>query len=506
MKSFLQTPDEVYQELFVDMHASGIWPDGKVIADALPKVAPAIILQTYRAQKNTKDFDLQAFVSKNFDLPVSATQQFQSDTKRPPAAHIEALWDVLTRAADQAQPGGSLIPLPHPYIVPGGRFNEIYYWDSYFTMLGLQVSGRIDLIENMVNNFSYLIDNVGFIPNGNRTYFLGRSQPPFYALMVALLAEARQEEQILVRYLPQLKREYAFWMDGARRVSPATPTWQRVVRLPDGAILNRYWDRYHTPRAEMYATDVECAQHTPTRDPAQLYLDLRAACESGWDFSSRWLYDDQNLGTIRTTTIVPIDLNVLLYNLEMTIAKAYHIQGDMQSFTMYHHLAEARKETILQYCWNEATGFFHDYDLERHAPTDVLSLAGVFPLFAGIALPSQAARVAIVLESTFLCPGGVVTTLRHTGQQWDAPNGWAPLQWITIQGLRRYGFQELAEVIKNRWVALNEKVYYVTGKMLEKYNVEDLDLPSGGGEYPVQDGFGWTNGVLLRLLSERGEK
>ena len=143
-----------------------------------------------------------------------------------------------------------------------------------------------------------------------------------------------------------------------------------------------------------------------------------------------------------------------------------------------------------------------DYDFKKEASTPVLSLAGLFPLFFEMAEKGQAASVAEIVASDFLKPGGVVSTLNETGQQWDAPNGWAPLQWVTIQGLRNYGHAELAGTIKDRWVALNIKVYKNTGKMVEKYNVQDLSLEAGGGEYPVQDGFGWTNGVLLRLLQE----
>ena len=143
-----------------------------------------------------------------------------------------------------------------------------------------------------------------------------------------------------------------------------------------------------------------------------------------------------------------------------------------------------------------------DYDLKKNQHTAVPNLAAVYPLFFKIADAKQAAAVAKRIEKDFLKAGGLISTLNHTGQQWDAPNGWSPLQWMTIQGLRNYGQDKLANTIAERWVALANKVYKKTGKILEKYNVEDLSLEAGGGEYPVQDGFGWTNGVLLRLLKE----
>ena len=492
-------PDEVFQELFTDQHRSGIWPDGKTISDMTPLFPPEVILAKYRGEKDDSRFDLKAFTEAHFDIPTSKTSGFKSDPTRPVAEHINILWDWLKREADEAQPGSSLIPLPYPYIVPGGRFNEIYYWDSYFTMLGLQVSGRVEIIENMVKNFAYLIDQFGFIPNGNRTYFLGRSQPPFFSLMVSLLAEGKGEK-VFGDYFLQLLNEYEFWMHGREAIfNKKIHQAERVVLVNDSYLFNRYYDSFHTPRAEMYATDLECAEEAG-RDPEQLYLDLRAACESGWDFSARWLKDPNDLTTIHTTEIIPVDLNCLLFHLETTMAKALTIKGETEDATYMQRCADRRKEAILNCLWSEENGFFMDYDFIKKQHTDVFSLAGIFTLFFKIATPGQAESCANIIEEKLLRPGGVVSTPIHSGQQWDAPNGWAPLQWMTIKGLINYGFDDLADEIKNRWVELNTKVFRNTGKLLEKYNVENIDLPTGGGEYPVQDGFGWTNGVLLRLL------
>jgi alpha,alpha-trehalase len=208
------------------------------------------------------------------------------------------------------------------------------------------------------------------------------------------------------------------------------------------------------------------------------------------------------LNTIRTTWIIPVDLNTLLYNLEMTIAKGHQINKNQSKFQEYQALAEARNKAIQKYCWDAQAGYFVDYDWVKGTPTGVLSLAGMFPLFYQLATPAQAASAAEVVEKNFLKPGGLVCTANLNGQQWDAPNGWAPLQWVSIQGLRHYEQDKLAETIKSRWIKLNVKTYKATGKMVEKYNVSDITLKAGGGEYPVQDGFGWTNGVLRGLLGE----
>jgi len=493
-----KTPDVIFEELFRDLHESGLWEDGKIISDALPKAPPKEILAAYREQNKTTGFDLRQFFDTYFEISAARNTTFVSDTNRPVEEHIELLWDVLTRETELSVEGSSLIPLPHPYIVPGGRFNEIYYWDSYFTMQGLQVSRRIDLIENMVNNFSWLIDQIGFIPNGNRTYFMGRSQPPFYSLMVQLLVEEKGK-QILVNYLPFLLKEYQFWMNREEQSDSGQSAYRRTVDLGEGKLLNRYYDHFQRPREEMYSDDKEaCA--ASGREATSFYLDIRAACESGWDFSARWFEDDQDIGTIRTTQILPVDLNCLLVHLEETIAKAYQADGQSQESAIFTQRAAQRKQLIHQFFWNPDRRFFHDYNFHEQQQTDKYTLAAMFPLFFKIATPEQAAACAKVIEERFLKAGGLINTTIHSGQQWDAPNGWAPLQWISIQGLRNYGFTQLADTIRQRWVSLNTQVYQQTGKLMEKYNTEDLSLLSGGGEYPVQDGFGWTNGILLRLI------
>jgi alpha,alpha-trehalase len=361
----------------------------------------------------------------------------------------------------------------------------------------------------MVDNFSYLIDRYGFIPNGNRTYYLSRSQPPFYAEMVEILAESKGDS-IYRKYLKFLEKEYKFWMFGADKLNVTNPAFRRVVRLPDGEILNRYWDDKDTPRPESYREDIKTAEEAVSKIPGlkkeDVFRNLRAGAESGWDFSSRWLKkDDSNefqLSTIHTTEIIPVDLNTLLYNLESKISKAYAISGNPEKSEIYKLKSESRKKAILKYCWSEDDAFFMDYDFQKKQSTQVISLAGAYPLFFEIADDAQAKAVAEKIQSSFLKPGGLVSTPYNTGQQWDAPNGWAPLQWITIQGLRNYGQDSLASNIKDKWLKLNQRVYQQTYKMLEKYNVEDLSKESGGGEYPTQDGFGWTNGVYQKLSKE----
>jgi alpha,alpha-trehalase len=471
--------------LYEAVQGSGILADSKTFVDAIPKSAPQEILAAFHKASDQADFSLEAFLSQYFELPSTPDTGYDS-AQRPIQEHLQQLWPVLTRQPDAA--GGTLIPLPYPYVAPGGRFREIYYWDSYFTMLGLKVSGRQDLIEQMVENFAYLIDLLGFIPNGNRSYYLGRSQPPFFALMVELLA-AEKGTHILTKYRSQLEKEYAFWMQG---------TDQRAVTLPDGSILNRYWDAFDTPRPEAFVEDTEVA-HRASIPATELYRHIRAAAESGWDFSSRWFKDPQDMATIHTTDLIPVDLNCLLLQLERTLFAAAEIEGDQAQMAVFGEKIAARQQAIQTYCWSEGEGFYFDYDTVLGDHTERFTLAAMFPLFFKIADEEQAESIAAMIDTLFLHPGGVATTLVHTGQQWDAPNGWAPLQWITYQGLLNYGHNTLAETIRANWTALNEKTYAETGKMMEKYNVVDIHTRAGGGEYPNQDGFGWTNGVYLAM-------
>jgi len=493
------SPEEQFSELFKAVQIKGLFPDSKTFPDCIPVLAPELIMEAYHAEKDLPDFDLMAFVLQNFKLPAEPGTNFTSDPELPVTDHINKLWPILTRPA--VNDFSSRIHLPHPYVVPGGRFREIYYWDSYFTMLGLQESGEYELIEQMVDNFTFLIYTVGHIPNGNRSYYRTRSQPPYYALMLKLLSEIKGDS-VWRTYGPALKKEYDFWMDGADKLTPENTCYRRVVFLPDGSILNRYYDDCPDPRPESYIEDVATSRFSP-QSPEELYRHIRAGAESGWDFSSRWFADGQTMETIHTCDLIPVDLNCLLYNMEFTLAGIAEMEGNTEQSEYYRHKAMNRKKAIQKYCWSSKQHFYMDYDFKTHHHTSALSLAAVYPLYFHIALPNQATCVAEKLEKDFLKPGGLVITLNHTHEQWDAPNGWAALQWLAIEGLRHYGYRGLANRIKDRWVQLNIRIYKATGKLVEKYNVEEPEAEAGGGEYALQDGFGWTNGVLLKLLCEK---
>jgi len=498
------SPAERYAELFVAVQHSTVFADSKTFPDCIPRLPPDQILANYRAQRDTPGFSLAGFVGANFSLETVHASHYLSDPASSLLDHIAGLWPVLTREPKEHPPFCSLLPLPNPYVVPGGRFGELYYWDSYFTMLGLAGSGRHDLLRAMADNFAYLIDTYGHVPNGTRTYYLSRSQPPVFALMTELFAaHGIHASGAAPDYLPQLRREHAFWMDGAETLPPGC-AHRRVVRTADGAVLNRYWDDYAHPREEAYAEDTETAQRA-TRPCHVVFRDLRAAAESGWDFSSRWLDDPADLATIRTTALLPVDLNALLWHAETRIAALSEAAGSQADTTRYQALADARKAAIDATMWDEASGAYFDYDWHRGARRTRLNAATAMPLFVGLAEPARAERVAATIAARLLEPGGIATSEDDSGQQWDRPNGWAPLQWVAVQGLRRYGCMTLADDIASRWLHTVADLYARECKLVEKYRLqrEGSQVVGGdGGEYPLQDGFGWTNGVVGAMLRE----
>ncbi len=490
------SPDILLGPLFNDVQSAKLFPDQKTFADAVPKSDPLMILADYRMQKSQTSFDLRHFVEMNFALPQAG------ETYVPPKGqtlrqHIDGLWPVLTRTSETAEKWSSLLPLPKPYVVPGGRFREVYYWDSYFTMLGLAESGHWDKVADMVANFAWEIDTWGHIPNGNRSYYLSRSQPPFFSLMVELLA--KHDSDALKTYLPQMEKEHAYWMDGADSLQPGDAN-KRVVKLRDGTLLNRYWDDNDTPRPESWLDDVTTAKKNPNRPATEIYRDLRSAAASGWDFSSRWMDNPQQLGTIRTTSIVPVDLNALMYKMEKLIAEGSKAAGDTAKSNQYDTEANARQKAIEKYLWNDKEGWYADYDLKSHKVRNQLTAAALFPLYVNVASHERATKMAAATQSRLLKPGGITTTTINSGQQWDAPNGWAPLQWVAVEGLQNYGQEKVAMDVTWRFLSNVQHTYDKEKKLVEKYDITSTGTGGGGGEYPLQDGFGWTNGVTLKML------
>lgn len=496
------TPADRYQELFIAVQTEKVFEDSKTFVDCVPRRHPEQIMEAYRTSFFKPGFDLTAFVHEHFTEEEVPPHCFESDPDRPLAKHIDALWPILTRHPKEHPALASLMPLPHDYVVPGGRFSELYYWDSFFTMLGFHGGNHDDLLHAMADNFAYILDTIGHIPNGNRTYYLSRSQPPVFALMVELFeGEGIRKAS---DYLPQLRKEYAFWMDGAEVLRPGE-CHRRCVCLEDGVWLNRYWDDRDSPREESYREDVHTAQQTD-RPAHEVYRDLRAGAESGWDYSSRWLGTYNDLSTIRTTSILPVDLNCLLYKLETMIARLGEAKGEKLTAEDFYERAKKRRVAMDKYFWNDDEGAYFDYDWRKQEQRENLTAATVVPLFVQCASDQQAHKVAEVVEKRLLAERGIATTeVTDSGQQWDKPNGWAPLHWMAVEGLNNYHHKELATKIRRRWLKVVADIYACEAKLVEKYVLRDTTEHATGGEYPLQDGFGWTNGVTFRFLQEDPE-
>lgn len=493
-----QPPDVLYGQLFDAVQRAKIFPDQKTFADAVAKREPTAIIASWTKQHSQKGFDLKAFVLANFTLP-NEREAYQPKANQPLRAHIDELWPVLTQQAKASGHYDSLLPLPHSYVVPGGRFREVYYWDSYFTMLGLAESGQWDKVRDMVANFGYELDHYGLIPNGNRSYYLSRTQPPFFSMMVDLLAK-HDGDKIYQQYLPQLQKEYDYWMVGSGELKNGEANL-RVVKMTNGALLNRYWDARNEPRTESWMQDIETAEQVAPQERALMYRNLRSAAASGWDFSSRWFADGKQLSTIQTTDLVPVDLNSLLYHLELVLAKSYRVDHQFRQSERYAWAASLRKTAINRYLWNDQQGWYSDYNWRKGKLRDQLTAATLFPLFLKVATNYYAERTSQAVKKQLLRPGGIVTTTRSTGQQWDAPNGWAPLQWVAVEGLMNYRKKQLSRQVGLSFLANVQATYDAKHKLVEKYVVDGKTLGGGaGGEYPLQDGFGWTNGVTLKLL------
>ena len=431
-----------------------------------------------------------------------------------------------------------LLYLPHPYVVPGGRFNEMYGWDSYFIQVGLLRDGELQLARDMVENFVYEIQHYGTILNANRTYFLSRSQPPFLTRMILGVYDQTHDIAWLKTTVPAIDRYYGYWTDGGRNsqsdvgrvLRPASepalesrPTYFDGHAIPDLG-LSRYFDRGAGPAPEVLADEKDeqgrthydrareyYRTHDVTDYDESLYYDSRrdrltdlfykgdrSMRESGFDPSSRF-------GALNVDIIhyAPVCLNTLLYVMEDDAARIMETLGDASAASVWRSRAASRRDLINQLTWDEAAGLYYDYNIRTRQRRHYDFATTFYPLWAGIASQAQAARVRANLER-FEAPGGLLTSTEVTGNQWDAPFGWAPLQMIAVAGLRRYGFDEDANRIAAKFVSLVSKEFEEHGTIVEKYDVRrresDVAADIKFGYSANQIGFGWTNAVVLDLL------
>jgi alpha,alpha-trehalase len=454
------------------------------------------------------------YLPRDEDLP-RVRRQLQQEM---PAAEFQKL-DLRLLPQDLGalrEPG--LLYLPRPYVVPGGRFNEMYGWDSYFIQLGLLRDGKIDLARDMADNFLYEIREYGRILNANRTYYLSRSQPPFLTQMVLGVYRKTHDRQWLAAALPAIEKYYRFWTTDPH-LTPETG-------------LSRYYDLGDGPAPEVLSSEKDAEGRThyelvkeyykthqvPDYDVGEYYdarRDMltmlfykgdRSMRESGFDPSDR--FGKFNIDVIHYN---PVCLNSLLYLMEKQAAEIERILGRASNAAAWDERAKHRAERINRLLWDEQAGLYFDYEFVhkhlRHYPFATT----FFPLWAGIATPQQAAAVARNLP-LFEKPGGLQTSTNVSGNQWDAPFAWAPLQLIAAEGLRRYGYTAEADRISREFLSMVLEQYRQHGIIVEKYDAvrRSMDVSSGirFGYSSNEAGFGWTNAAYTALLDElpQGER
>ncbi|CAN0840876.1 TRE1 [Linum grandiflorum] len=434
------------------------------------------------------------------------------------ALEVHSLWKNLSRkVSDEVRETPdlhTLLPLPGPVVIPGSRFREVYYWDSYWVIRGLMASKMYDTAKSIVTNLIYLLDTYGHVLNGARSYYTNRSQPPLLSAMVSEIYNRTGDVKFAMKALPALIKEHEFWTSG-----------QHNITIHDGKTakhsLSRYYAMWNTPRPESATIDRDSAANISNAcEKQKFYREVASTAESGWDFSTRWMRNTSDFTTLSTTSILPVDLNTYLLKLELDIAMLAKVTGKSTIARSFSKASEARKQALKSVFWNAKKGQWFDYWLNRegfssHAwkvsnQNQNAFASNFVPLWID-QFHSDAVLVEQVLKSFqksgLIRATGIATSLTNSGQQWDFPNGWAPLQHLIVEGLARSGSKKakaLAEEIAVRWINSNYIVYTRTGAMHEKLDVQACGEFGGGGEYVPQTGFGWTNGVVLAFLEEFG--
>jgi alpha,alpha-trehalase len=405
-----------------------------------------------------------------------------------------------------------LLYLPHPYVVPGGRFNEMYGWDSYFIQVGLDRDGENRMAKNMADNFLYEVKYYGRVLNANRTYYMSRSQPPFLAQMVMIVYRKSKDKQYLQDALPLIEKNYELWATEPH-LTPENGL-ARYFDLGDGPapeVLSAERDadgRTHYDLVKAYfkthqISDYDVSQYydrTTDQLTPLFYKGDRSMRESGFDPSNR--FGPFNIDIIHYD---PVCLNSLLYMQEIQIAEILQILGQPNEAETWKTKAAHRAEQVNRLMWDDKDGLYYDYDFVHRRVRKYPFLTTFYPLWAGFATKEQAARVQKNL-GMFEQVGGLQTSTYVSGNQWDSPFGWAPLQWIAVEGLRRYGYKDDAERISMKFLSLVHRDFLQHGYLVEKYDVvhgsSNVASQIHFGYSANQAGFGWTNAAFTALYDE----
>ncbi|XP_074098180.1 trehalase [Cotesia typhae] len=515
-------------ELLKTVQLAGVFPDSKTFVDLYQLHDPSVTLTNFEKLMSAtggkpNKTQISKFVTENFHRSIDVLPWTPPDWQSTPAIlkriqdpkfrgwanHLNNVWLNLSRQMSPdiiARPERfSSIPLENGFIVPGGRFQEIYYWDSYWVLEGLLLSGMKETAKGIILNFISMVNRFGFVPNGARVYYLMRSQPPLLIPMVEKYLEATGDIKFLSDNLLTLEKEFAFFI---------REKTVEVTKNNKTHIMARYVVNSDGPRPESYREDYTEAQFFDSNERRKtFYEDMKAGAESGWDFSSRWFIPNGpgtgNLSDISTRNIIPVDLNAFLQRNARLLSQFNQLLGNEVKARKYKDIASDFQNAIDDVLWNEELGIWLDYDMKNKQPRKFFYPTNLAPLYTNSFDRKNASTYArraveyLHAEGIDSFMGGTPSTLIHTGEQWDWPNAWPPLQSIIVQGLRNTGAEPalgLAKDLAIRWLRANYLGFQETGMMYEKYSAIDPGKYGGGGEYEVQAGFGWTNGVVFEFL------
>lgn len=525
-------PSEIYCQgnLLHTVQMASIYPDSKTFVDMKMKKSPNETVSSFhdfmvdKKDSPTKQ-ELQLWVESMFEKPGAEFEEWIPDDwvdspaflqhikdaeLREFAKRLNSIWHQLGRKmiADVAinPEQYSIIHVDHPVIVPGGRFREFYYWDSYWIVRGLLLSQMDKTTRGMLENFLSIVERFGFIPNGGRIYYSMRSQPPLLCGMIKSYVDATKNTEFAMNSVETLEKEFQHFMNNY------------VVEV-NGHQLAAYGFKSAGPRPESYREDVISAEvFEKEADKQDFYQELKAAAESGMDFSSRWFIKDGtnagNLTDLKCRSIIAVELNAILYWNALIISEFYALKNNLQKKSEYEAKADDIKKAVNAVLWNDKEGAWLDYDLINKKHRTYFTPTNLSPLWTGCYDKDDASlpkKILAYIERLKLdsFPGGVPNTLAHTNEQWDFPNVWPPMQHMLIMGLdgmNNADAKNLAFKWAQRWVRGNYIAYNETKAMFEKYNAEELGGHGGGGEYEVQTGFGWSNGAVMDLMDKYGDR
>jgi len=392
----------------------------------------------------------------------------------------------------------SLLDLERPFFIPGGRFREFYYWDSYWILEGLLVSKMYKSAENIVRNFIHIINTYGYIPNGTRKYYLNRSQPPMFPMMLLKILDVNDgmlNDLVFNEGLKAAVKEYEFFEK------------YKSVKLKgkDGNshLLNYYHVKTDFPRPESLKEDIQTylEQHSLTEN--QIYGNLKSAAESGWDFSSRWFKKQNDIGTVQASSQITVDLNAIIYRNEEILEKLFERKKDIKNQKKYNEKKNARKTAINNVLWNVKDNSWNDYNMKTGEFIKGFYFSNIMPMIYGIKpITSEYDLLSKYKTFLFKYKGGIPASEFESGQQWDFPNVWAPHQHMLIEYLINIEEDKLAFHVSKAFFNSVSAGFTDSGSFFEKYNCKELGKTGAGGEYKPQTGFGWTNGTTLAIISK----